>query len=283
MALPALLLRTPKGRIITKDDALAPVLAVKTEGPGNDALIFEVREPPMGRSDVDEARILEIGTALLATGKESKGFVGISRDRATNVGVMTSRFGNRGDRWENATTEFFSQQFANKFMAMCSEMFALAKANGLVPAGRKVNGELIRFDVQYRKVANTTATEVDDRFISKTSGAHLDGMQIQPVNFAPAISGTEMDIFMKKENKIAKGIAFLVYLQSMQKWSGTELCFPAAKDPEKETITFKPTSGDVVVINEQTYHGVCNDDNLSGADRENQSRVLLRVTMPYDS
>lgn len=282
-ALPTLLLRTDKGRIVTKDDSPAPALAVKKDSTGQtDAIIFEVREPVMDRSYVNEARILEVGTTFLASGEEFKGFLGKGNDGTTNVGVMTSRFGTRADWWDGATTQQMHPDFADKLMDMSLEMFELAKANGLVPKGKEVKGELIRFDVQYRKVENAPANEVDDESIFKIFGAHLDTMWIIPKTFAPNLEGM-MGSFKKKVNPTQEGIAVLIYLQSPREWSGTELCLPDAADPERDTVTFKPTTGDVVVINDQTRHGVCNDDNLKGAPFDGGRRVLLRVTMPYDN
>lgn len=282
-ALPTLLLRTDNGRIVTKDDSPAPALAVKKDSTGQtDAIIFEVREPVMDRSYVNEARILEVGTAFLASGKEFKGFLGKGKDGTTNVGVMTSRLGTRTDLWDGATTQQIPPDFADKLMGMSLEMFELAKANGLVPKGKEVKGELIRFDVQYRKVENAPANEVDDTSIFKIFGAHLDAMWIVPKTFAPNLQD-KMDSFRTKVNNTQEGIAVLIYLQSPREWSGTELCLPSTYDPERDTVTFKPTTGDVVVINDRTYHGVCNNENLKGAQFGEGRRVLLRVTMPYDN
>jgi len=167
---PLLLRRTDNGRIVTNNNAYAPAIAVKNDRTRNEAIIFEVREPAMGRSDVDEARIMEIGKAFLKEGKEIKGFLGVSTNGMTNVGVMSSRFGTREDMWYNETTTAIHQDFADKLMGMCSEMFMLAKVSGLVPKGRNVSGELIRFDVQYRSVTQDVANDVHDDRILKISG-----------------------------------------------------------------------------------------------------------------
>ena len=278
---PLLLRRTDNGRIVTNDNSYAPAIAVKNDRTRNEAIIFEVREPAMGRSDVDEARIMEIGKAFLKEGKEIKGFLGVSTNGMTNVGVMSSRFGTREDMWYNETTTAIHQDFADKLMGMCSEMFMLAKVSGLVPKGRNVSGELIRFDVQYRSVTEDVANDVHDDRINRWENYHQDSMWAIPNTFAPELEG-KMKNFRTRVNKTQEGIAVLVYLQSKSKWSGTELCLPDADNTYGGTITFKPTTGDVVVINDTTVHGVCNQENLRGALEPGESRVLLRLTMPYD-
>lgn len=273
MNIPSLFISDQDGRARTRADAPNTI-------PEDGAVIFELRPPLMELKGLDEQNMLNVCDAFFnpATKQNElngasppapwRGFIGLDKQKSGLIGIMTQSL----PGLDSGQRQLMSTELVTQMALMCYELKELAKKQGLVPKGRDIHGELIRFDVQVRDIQ---VGQFKDSLISPTHGLHRDNMMAMPRNFTPDLSRYIEENFYKGQNRTTKGIAALIYLRAEPNWSGTELCM-------LDTLVFKPTTGDVVIINELTPHGVCNAHNLSGATKPGEARILLRLTMPYD-
>jgi len=271
MSLPALILTRDK-RSVTRDD----MKMVKTRDffPA-DTIIFELRPPFMGNEALDEQNMVDVATEFLKLSSDVSGFIGYDKQKSGILGVMTP--GN--DPFEqNRDIRIISTLLVGKMSKMCYQLKEIAKMGGLVPPGKDILQHLIRFDTQFRPVKMAPA---NNNPVNTATNRHVDNMSAEPSTFAPSVNPYIQEMFHTPENKTRDGIAVLIYLRAEQTWSGTELCISSGSTGD-HVLTFKPTEGDVVVMNETTVHGVCNAENLAGATTEDQARIILRVSMPYD-
>ena len=234
----------------------------------------------MGLDILDEENVLEVGRYFLRFEKPQKGFFGTNKE---GTGVLCTH-GDQGGVFDaTCDANAIPTEMTSNISKMCAQFVRIAEATGLMNEGRHINGNLIRYDMQFRPIDRSGA--VFDSPISLHSGLHSDSMQVEPRTFGPGHVQKVNDYFQKTENRTTEGIAVLIYLTAAPEWSGTELCLPiAGGDVSAPTpVVFKPVYGDVVIINDKTPHGVCNDAYLRGAQREGEKRILLRFTMPYDN
>ena len=273
MSVPSLTLLTT-GRSITRSDHPEPFIV--TDGDTPTAVMFELREPYMaladnsGRLVLNEQNMVEVGLQFLREGAEIKGFIGWNKEKTKKIGSLSKQ--------TTKAVHLMEEKFTLKLTQMCTELADYAQRAGLIPRGRFIGGNLIRFDSQYRYVGQKAVLE-RERDINTLEQVHLDTMQVEPHVFAPEHGPTVVNLFETSSTDTAEGIAVLFYLSADQSWTGTELCLPLKKETD---LILKPTAGDVVIMNEKTQHGRCNIGNLAGADKPGEHRILLRITMPYD-
>lgn len=284
MSIPSLTKLTT-GRHITQDDAAMPVRLA--EFVDNQSIIFELRAPFMNLIDetntsiLDEQNMVDVGFEFLKLSYPVKGFLGWDKTNS----AMTCIYAEQTPYDPNGTGPVVMTMLpylTKKLILMCAELVGIAKKGGLIPEGRSIDGNLIRFDTQHRTIAQPVSSETR---IDRWEGLHSDSMSVHPRTFATEQADVVDNSLNTVSNSTREGIAVLFYLRAETSWSGTELCLPYEKGgghPTEKVVIFKPTSGDVVIINDTTLHGVCNATHLGGATAEGDKRILLRITMPYD-
>jgi len=191
---------------------------------------------------------------------------------------------NRGGAFGSFSTsggQILDNGITSNLQTFIITLIEIAKQKGIVKG--PLDARLVRFDVQRRRVLQQPA--VPNRLAWYQNNGHRDTMQAIPEQFYRPVKDLVDKNFKVPENRNEKGIAFICYLRADESWSGTELCIMGDKliTGQYESIVLRPTVGDIVGINETVSHGVCNAENLKGATKDNEDRVMFRVTMPYSN